>query len=70
MSTEEQAAKAIPAEVHMISGCKDEQTSAVSRCVVVFLVCFRRIEKVQDSSLTLLFPLANTVSLLFLRSGC
>lgn len=30
MSVEEKASEAIPAEVHMISGCKDEQTSAVS----------------------------------------
>jgi uncharacterized caspase-like protein len=28
MSVEEKASEAIPAEVHMISGCKDEQTSA------------------------------------------
>ena len=34
----EQAKKAIPAEVHMISGCRDEQTSAdVSNVAVSFL---------------------------------
>lgn len=38
MSTEEQAAQAIPAEVHMISGCKDEQTSADVSNVASFQV--------------------------------
>lgn len=35
MSAEEyaEAAKAIPCEVHMISGCRDEQTSADGACV-------------------------------------
>ena len=28
MSADEEAAKAIPAEVRMISGCRDSQTSA------------------------------------------
>ena len=39
MSTEEQAAKAIPAEVHMISGCKDEQTSAGKKLRNFGLLC-------------------------------
>jgi hypothetical protein len=37
-SIEEQAAQAIPAEVHMLSGCKDEQTSADVSNVASFQV--------------------------------